>query len=99
MVGANSRLGAYSNKYGKLLNTCQQKLCQAVHWMLKISKALPSTLNIWECLKIQILLVIKTKLSGDWIVTSLEEISKMRFSVVLTFLHINFILAALGNNR
>ena len=67
--------------------------------MLKISKGLPSTMNIWECLKIQILLIIKTKLSGDWILTSLEEMSKVRFSVVLTFPHINFLLAALDNNR
>lgn len=56
-------------------------------------------MNIWECLKIQILLIIKTKLSGDWILTSLEEMSKVRFSVVLTFPHINFLLAALDNNR
>ena len=67
--------------------------------MLKISKGLPSTMNIWEFLKIQILLIIKTKLSGNWILTSLEEISKMRFSVVLSFPHINFLLAALDNNR
>ena len=56
-------------------------------------------MNIWECLKIQILLIIKTKLSGDWILTSLEEMSKVRFSVVLTFPHINFLLAALDNNK
>ena len=88
-----------SINYGKLLNTCLQKLCQAVYWMLKISKGLPSTMNTWECLKIQILLIIKTKLSGDWILTSLEEMSKVRFSVVLTFPHTNFLLAALDNNR
>ena len=99
VVGVNSRLGTYLYKYGTLLNTCLQKLCQAVHWMLKISKGLPSTMNIWEFLKIQILLIIKTKLSGNWILTSLEEISKMRFSVVLSFPHINFLLAALDNNR
>ena len=49
--------------------------------MLKISKGLPSTMNIWECLKIQILLIIKTKLSGDWILTSLEEMSKADMSM------------------
>lgn len=68
--------------------------------MLKITKGLPLTMNIWECLKIQILKIIKSKLiSGHWILTSLEEISKMRFSVVLTFPHINFLLAALDNNK
>ena len=78
---------------------CLQKLCQAVHWMLKITKGLSLTMNIWECLKIQILIIIKSKLSGNWILTSLEEISKMKFSVVLTFPHINFLLAALDNNK
>ena len=78
---------------------CLQKLCQAVHWMLKITKGLSLTMNIWECLKIQILIIIKSKLSDHWILTSLEEISKMKFSVVLTFRHINFLLAALDNNK
>ena len=67
--------------------------------MLKITKGLSLTMNIWEFLKIQILLIIESKLSDHWILTSLEEISKMKFSVVLTFRHINFLLAALDNNK